>query len=346
VPPTAGSTEAGNRTSTPAVDTGTPGAVGMVPVGDLEPNQLLLHRGLLVVSDLERFTAFDIVTGAVAWRSTACPGAREVNLIGGRDGRRVLVSCEEGVRMLDLDVGRFEWSGRRTTDHSSLRMGGDALVLAFEDAAEVYDPASGRLRFRWDAPAGARPEVAVAADAERVYVGTDAGVVAFDADGRQQWRAAVDALSMGTDGEVVVVRSPEASYWMLDAATGEPRAHTTPNAVHDEGAIVVEVDRGLALVAALSGSPTGEQHFIGLDTTSGDVRWQGSGGDLGRYVTAGSGVLVVETSRCRALGLDDGEEVAACPGSDDAVAVADDRIAWVDRDDPGGTRIEVRRIPG
>ncbi len=332
---------ASTTTTTEALDLGAPGATGTVALGAFDAGQVtdvFLHEGLVVVVTHTALTALDIETGSLRWQTPHCERAHAAHRFASRVGHRLLVTCDREFRMLDLDRGRFEWT-RPLDSGSYIRLGEAGLVSRYGATVEIYDPADGRRRYSSELDDDLQgPSIAV--DAERIYLGGHHAITAVDADGREQWTAAVQALSMGSDGEVLVVQAPDQRLWILDAVTGEPLAQETVGSLEDEGMAVIDFAGDLVLLGRLSDAP---QLYVVVDRWSGEVVWEGNSDELGEFEAVGAGRLVVTGGSCRVLGLDDGEEVARCPAATVASTVHDDRLAAVVADDEG-TRVEVQRI--
>ncbi|SNS59312.1 Beta-barrel assembly machine subunit BamB [Noviherbaspirillum humi] len=176
---------------------------------------------------------------------------------------------------------RTAWSvplGRAGNVSFTPALAGDSLYAAAADGA-VYriDPATGRVQ--WKTNAGVPLTAGVGSDNSTTVVAGQKGVlIAFDAEGKQRWKAQApsEVLSAPAVGQgVVVVRSVDNRITAYDADTGARKwvvQRSSPPLVL-RSAPGITIAGSLAFVALPGG------RLLALELSNGGPRWEVSVGD-------------------------------------------------------------------
>jgi len=152
---------------------------------------------------------------------------------------------------------------------------GDMVYAATPDGSVVkVDVTTGQTL--WRKEVGQRLSAGVGADGNIVAVVTaDAYVIAFNADGDEQWRARASSevgIPPLVGAGIVVVRSGDYRIQAFEQSSGEPRWR-----VQRPGpALALKTNMQLLMLESLvvTGLPNGK--LLAIDSGSGDVQWEGT----------------------------------------------------------------------
>lgn len=190
-------------------DVGSPAGRGLLRAGEL-----------VIAAGAAAIVALDI-GGAERWRAEGATWAE-------RTAGLLLVRRDGAIAAHELGSGRLRWSRATELPRAAAALSGGPIVLATGSALSALDPASGRVCWRFEAPAarllqlGGFGRLALAAG--------DTGVLyAVDAAGRVAWRLhlpgpAVSAPQpLGGDALVLCSTTLGGALVRCDAATGRRR---------------------------------------------------------------------------------------------------------------------------
>lgn len=196
--------------------------------------------------------------------------------------------------------GEWRWRHRMSDVVSSPVVPVDAeQLVAAGSRGEVValDPTDGREL--WTASVPGRVRLAPVVDGRTVVVADDTGALtAYDADGgAERWTAETSGVvALGVAGDVLVARTEEAAQG-FDLDDGE-RLWSRRLPYAGTGDLVADLGPVVAVAAA--------EGTVGLDATTGRVRWRGEG--AARSLVRGGHLFLLDGRRLTVLDAD-GERV-------------------------------------
>ncbi|MBE7636986.1 PQQ-binding-like beta-propeller repeat protein [Sneathiella sp. P13V-1] len=229
------------------------------------------------------------------------------------DGRLFVMDARSRVRAYEAATGRYLWGVNLTprgeesgTVGGGISAGYNRLVAA-TSYGEVFvlDPATGRQYWKEDVGSPVRAAPTIAEDA--VFVITvDSRVIALELeDGENRWdyeggietTGLLGAASAAVDNGLVIVPFSTGELYALRADNGQQawsdqlqkkRRYSSLTSLADINANPV-IDRGLAIAASFSG------HMVGIDTRSGNRKWDQEISTLQTPWVAGDFIFAVTT---------------------------------------------------
>ena len=258
-----------------------------VQAGGFAPiNQLVLASSLLLVSEGSQVIALSVSNGKQQW-ANADPGPGEIIRKLWPDGGNVVVQADASVEALRVSDGKQLW--KQDIAIRAMNILQDTLYAVFQPtSANLSDP-TGICALRvgdgtrlWQAltPVGADGSGSITSDG--IYWENTTILTAWSLDGRQRWQLPMinQITTMTTQAGQVFAATNQGEIVSIDNQNGKMQWHTDRAADH------LQV-QGQYLWATQSQDKFGA--LVGLDTKSGQVRWN---------ITAGGPVAQFAVIQC------------------------------------------------
>jgi outer membrane protein assembly factor BamB len=301
-----------------------PTGVVTLPSG---PGQVVLLNGPhVVVGDEDGLVAYDIASGEQRWRLDVCPHPAMASPISARVGDLVALSCDETVRLVDLEQAEERWAVRLAGHPVTLRVGLAGVAISYGEKAVAHALTDGERWLLWEPMPNQSNDLSIAVTDDAVLIGQDRAVYAKEPDDSLRWRAEADPSTMGADNGTLVVREPGGDLRTLDLATGEELASTEIPGALSAKAAILDVTPDVVLLAQGSSAAT----VYAIDRGTGELAWTTDEDRSTRYLAHGAGLVAVRDDEggCEVRNVLDGTIVMPCPAETTVVTFDEERVAF------------------